>query len=94
MLNTSASCRIVPQLCSTQSGRSYLRERQVYIILRALDQWEREESVRHCCLDLISILIGEEPDPELGDLDKVEVPPEMREKLDRLRETAGVHCGI
>ena len=35
----------------------------------------------------ISILIGEEPEPGMRDLDKVEIPPEMRQELDRLRET-------
>ena len=59
----------------------------MYLILRALDSCEKEEAVRRCCLELISILIGEEPELGKRDLDKVEIPPETRQELDRLRET-------
>ena len=80
------------QLCTTQTGRSYLREKQVYLVLRELDKWETEESVKKCCLDLIGILIGDDPEPEMQDLDRVEIPRELREELDRgngERGTAG-----
>ena len=76
------------QLCSTELGRSYLREKQVYLILRALDSGETEDRVQRCCLELISILIGEEPQPGMRDLDKVVISPEMRQELERTsRET-------
>jgi hypothetical protein len=74
------------KLCSTQAGRSHMQDKQVYIILRALDHWETEQAVKQCCLDLISILISDEPDPGMQDLDRVDVPPEISEQLDRDRE--------
>ena len=46
--------------------------------------------MRHCCLELISILIGEEPDdPVMRDLHEVEIPPDVEERLDRLTESEG-----
>ena len=45
--------------------------------------------MRRCCLELISILIGEEPEPGMRDLDKVAIPSEMSRQLDRLGETGG-----
>lgn len=74
------------QLCCTQAGRSYLRDKQVYIILRALDHWERDESVQKCCLNLISILISDDPEPGMANLDQVHILPELSEQLDRDKE--------
>ena len=80
----SMLCYNIPmQLCSTEAGRSYLHEKQVYVILRALEMWDREETVRQCCLNLISILISDEPEPEMRDLDRVKIPPDISQQLNR-----------
>lgn len=34
-------------------------------------------------MDLISILISDDPDPEMQDLNQVEIPPELNKQLDR-----------
>ena len=41
--------------------------------------------MQKCCLDLISILISDDPKPGMENLDQVEIPPEVREQLDRDR---------
>ena len=76
------------QLCCTQAGRSYIRDKQVYAILRALDHWEKDETVQKCCLNLISILISDDPEPGMENLDHVQIPPEFSEQLDRDRESS------
>ena len=42
--------------------------------------------MQKCCLDLISILISDDPKPGMENLDQVEIPPEVREQLDRDRD--------
>ena len=64
-----------------------MRDKQVYVILRALDHWETDQAVKQCCLDLIGILISDDPDPGMENLDKVDIPPRISELLDRDRET-------
>lgn len=64
-------------------GRHHLREKQVYLILRELDNWESDETVRSRCLDLISILIADEPEPGMESLHQVEVPAEVVTELEK-----------
>ena len=70
-----------------------MREKRIYVILRALDGWETEEAVKSSCLDLISILISDDPEPGMENLHQVVVPPELSAQLDRDREEASGTSG-
>ena len=62
------------QLCATGHGRKVLREKQTYVIIRELHQWETEPVVAEACEHLIGMLIADEPEPELENLHKVAIP--------------------
>lgn len=49
----------------------------MYFILRELHKWEVDPSVKETCENLISVLISDEPEPDLENLDSVEIPPEL-----------------
>ena len=80
---------VCAQLCTTQAGRENLRKNQVYLILRALDKWETDEGVKRCCMDLIGMLISDDPEPDMQHLDQVVIPQELREQLDRESDQRG-----
>lgn len=73
-------------LCATQEGRSILKERGVYLILRSLHSWETDPAGKRACEKVIQVLIGDEPEPGLENLLEVKVPPEVEEQLKRLDE--------
>ncbi|KAK7499045.1 hypothetical protein BaRGS_00009592, partial [Batillaria attramentaria] len=70
------------KLCSTKAGRLYLKEKNAYIILRELHKWEREKDNIPVILNLIEILIGDEPQEGMEELHKVEVPVDLQEKIE------------
>ncbi|XP_075437658.1 protein HGH1 homolog [Ascaphus truei] len=76
----------VQLLCATPEGRSVVKQRGTYLIMRALDSWETEPDMQRACERLIQVLIGDEPEPGLENLLEVIVPLEVEEKLQRLDE--------
>ncbi|XP_013379212.1 protein HGH1 homolog isoform X2 [Lingula anatina] len=78
----------VHQLCATKEGREYLKDKNAYIILRELHNWEKNEAVIEACEDVVSILIGDEPAPEHANLKEVEIPADIQEKLNKASRVA------
>ena len=74
------------QLCSSKSGRKYIRDKNAYVILRELHSGEKDPAVLLTAENLISMLISDEPAPGMEDLTKVEIPEEIEEKLRKAHE--------
>lgn len=45
------------QLCATKVHREYMRDHNVYIILRELHKWEKDRQVLLACENLVDLLI-------------------------------------
>lgn len=69
-------------MCATKHGRCFLKDSNAYLILRELDRWEKEESVQEACQNVIAILIADEPEPDMSNLDEVEIPEDIVKKFD------------
>ena len=65
------------QLCATGHGRKVLREKQTYITIRELHQWETVAEVAEACQQLIGMLIAEEPAPGMENLHNVAIPDHL-----------------
>ncbi|NXH99760.1 HGH1 protein, partial [Pachycephala philippinensis] len=74
------------QLAATKSGRTQLRSRGSYLVLRELHNWERDPEVLSACLKLIQVLIGDEPEAGMENLLEVAVPEELQRRLRRAEE--------
>lgn len=78
------------QLCATRHGRTYLREKCAYEILRELHKFEMtpegESQVLRACEDVVDILIKTEDEIGHDNLKKVDIPEEMMEKIENLME--------
>ncbi|XP_025090434.1 protein HGH1 homolog isoform X3 [Pomacea canaliculata] len=70
------------KLSSTRSGRAYLKEKNAYVILRELHKWEKVEDNLSTLMDLIDILIADEPQEGMEDLHKVEIPLDIAKKFE------------
>ena len=70
------------QLCSTKSGRQYIKEKNAYVIIRELHKWEKDENVCKAIENLVQILIGDEPEDSLANLHQVEIPEKIREQFE------------
>ncbi len=68
-------------MCATEHGRLYLRDKNAYLILRELDNWEKDEAITETIQNIISILIADEPAPGMENLDELEIPAEVAKKL-------------
>ncbi|KAL3856536.1 hypothetical protein ACJMK2_011282 [Sinanodonta woodiana] len=71
------------QLCATKTGRSYVKSKNTYIIIREYHKWERrnDPSNEPAIMNLIDILIGDEPAPGMENLKAVEIPTDLMEKF-------------
>lgn len=74
------------QLCSSKSGRKYIRDKNAYVILRELHSGEKDPAVLLAAENLISVLISDEPASAMEDLRKVEIPQEIEDKLQKAYE--------
>ncbi|NXA99284.1 HGH1 protein, partial [Cnemophilus loriae] len=72
------------QLAATKAGRSHLRRRGCYAVLRELHAWEKEPEVLDACLKLIQVLIGDEPEAGMENLLEVAIPEEVEKRLREL----------
>ncbi|XP_061198066.1 protein HGH1 homolog [Saccostrea echinata] len=69
------------KLCATRQGRLFVKEKNTYIIIRELHKWERQRSNIIPIMNLIDILIGDEPEEGMENLHKVEIPEHLKEKF-------------
>lgn len=78
------------QLCATRHGRSYLRDKGAYEILRELHKFESSEDgdkrALRACEDVVDILIKTEDEIGHDDLKKVDIPDEMMEKIEKMMD--------
>lgn len=74
----------ITQLCAVRKNREYIREKNAYVILRELHKWEKDKKALLCCENLVDILIRTEDEIGEDDLKLVDVPDDVREKLDKL----------
>jgi hypothetical protein len=68
-------------LCSHKKNRQFIKDKNTYLILRELFNWEKDEKSYTTCKKLIDILISDEPEPGLENLHQVEVPDELAKKF-------------
>ncbi|KAK3751798.1 hypothetical protein QZH41_013257 [Actinostola sp. cb2023] len=66
------------QLCATPCGRKVMRDKNVYVILREFHNWEKDEEVSNVCLNLIEILISDEPEKGMENLKEVVIPEDFK----------------
>jgi len=74
------------QLCATKASRVFMRELNVYVVLR---QFHKAEKDRGCLLaseNIIDILIKTEDEINLDNYKDVEVPNEVVDKLEKMDE--------
>ncbi|CAI9715461.1 Protein HGH1 homolog [Octopus vulgaris] len=69
------------QLCATKAGRTYIKEKNTYIIMRELHKWETDKANDIAIQNLIDILIGDEPAKEHEDLSNVVVPENLKKQF-------------
>ena len=75
------------QLCTTAYGRQHLRDRNAYVILREYHKWEPEAMCHPIIMNLIDILIGDEPSAELGsNLKEIEVPERLQKQFNEAKQ--------
>lgn len=78
------------QLCATRSGRSYMRDKCAYEILRELhkfeDSPEGDSRVLRACEDVVDILIKTEDEIGHDNLKAVDIPDDVMEKVEKLME--------
>lgn len=78
------------QLCATRHGRTYLRDKCAYEILRELHKFENtndgDPRALRACEDVVDILIKTEDEIGHDNLKKVDIPEEMMEKIENLME--------
>jgi hypothetical protein len=69
-------------LCSKKECRSYIKEKNAYLILRELHKWEKDSQAKATCEKLVQILISDEPDADdMQNLHQVVLPEEMSKKF-------------
>ncbi|XP_033099511.1 protein HGH1 homolog [Anneissia japonica] len=74
------------QLCSTKEGRQIVKGKRTYVIIRELHKSEDDKEVGITIEHLVQLLIGDEPEEGMENLNKVDIPPDVKEKLDKLME--------
>ncbi|XP_041633866.1 protein HGH1 homolog [Cheilinus undulatus] len=68
-------------LTATKPGRTMLKEKNVYPIIREFHRWEKDVHVVAACEKLVQVLIGDEPEQGMENLMEVEIPGDVEEKL-------------
>ncbi|NXC06395.1 HGH1 protein, partial [Orthonyx spaldingii] len=69
------------QLAATKAGRARLRSRGCYVVLRELHAWESDPDALSACLNLIQVLIGDEPEEGMENLLEVEIPEDIQRRF-------------
>ncbi|CAN9512054.1 unnamed protein product [Ophioblennius macclurei] len=68
-------------LTATKPGRLFLKDKNVYPIMREFHNWEKDVHVTATCEKLVEVLIGDEPEEGMENLLEVEIPEDVQEKL-------------
>lgn len=76
----------IHQLLATKLCRQHIRDKNAYVILRELDNWENDPACTLVIHNTISILIADEPEPGMEDLHKVIIPDDIKTKLEKAHE--------
>ncbi|KAL5016271.1 hypothetical protein ScPMuIL_005860 [Solemya velum] len=74
------------QLCATRKGRAFVKEKNAYVIMREYHKWETVDANDNAILNLVDVLIGDEPPEGIENLKEVDVPQEYIEKFNKLDE--------
>ncbi|OWF42263.1 protein HGH1 homolog [Mizuhopecten yessoensis] len=77
------------KLCTTKNCRSFVKEKNTYVIMREFHKWEEHEDNFHALMNLIDMLISDEPQQGMEDLNTVDIPQDIEEKFlkqDKQRE--------
>lgn len=72
----------ITKLCATKQGRMFIKDAGVYYILRELHKWESDTSIIEACVNLVAILIGDEPEPGMENLMTVQIPEEIEQMFE------------
>uniref|UniRef100_A0A3Q3LIB4 Protein HGH1 C-terminal domain-containing protein n=1 Tax=Labrus bergylta TaxID=56723 RepID=A0A3Q3LIB4_9LABR len=88
-LLTSLLFVCVVQLTATKAGRTTLRDKNVYPIIREFHRWRKTPRRSRLVVYLIhmttsllvQVLIGDEPEQGMENLMQVEIPEDVKEKL-------------
>ncbi|XP_060604805.1 protein HGH1 homolog [Ruditapes philippinarum] len=70
------------QLCATKSGKKFVKDKNTYVIMREYYAWERKIDPLNeiAAMNLIDILIGDEPTGDFGEnLKEVDIPEDIKE---------------
>ncbi|XP_074641562.1 protein HGH1 homolog [Tubulanus polymorphus] len=70
------------KMCATKPARQFIKSKNTYVIVRDLDNWETDESIKKSIHDLIQILIGDEPSEEHSNLQEVEIPEDIQKQFE------------
>ena len=74
-------CSFSFQLCATQTCRKLIKDKNTYVIIRELFNWEKDPEARTTAEKLIYLLIGDEPEAGMDNLAKVEIPDDIEKKF-------------
>lgn len=58
-----------------------MKEKNTYVIMREYHKWEEHEANFHAIMNLIDILISDEPQQGMEDLHTVDIPHDIEKKL-------------
>jgi len=72
------------QLCATKVHREYMRDHNVYIILRELHKWEKDRQSLLACENLVDLLIRKEEEIGEDNLHQVQVPEDLVQKFEKM----------
>ena len=70
------------QLCATKKAREIIRDQNAYLILRELHKIETDETAKLACENVVDILIKKEEEINFDNYKTVEVPEDLKEKLE------------
>jgi hypothetical protein len=68
-------------LCSEKKCRDYIQDKNAYVILRELHNWEEDKKVLHVLEKAIQLLISDEPERQHQNLHQVDVPDNLQKKF-------------
>ncbi|KAH3795979.1 protein HGH1 homolog isoform X2 [Dreissena polymorpha] len=77
-------CEAILQLCATRRGKKFVKDKNTYVIMREYYAWERKHDPTNeiAAMNLIDLLIGDEPTEEFGEnLKEVEIPEDVHAKF-------------
>jgi len=74
------------QLCALKSCRRLVKDKNAYVILRELHKWEQHPANIVAVENLISVLIGDEPESGMENLNEVVIPDDVAAKLQAAAE--------